>query len=196
MSRAQSYIYQILSRPPNTKIAGPTTHSTFHTWLSKKIGPRKWPAKKREGRKKMTLMILKFLTWESGESKNFNFPAKSQSSYCGHFLARKLNYRISNWLEIGKLIHFFAKNPNYSFEFLRQKWSKYHCWFLALKLKHLKWVCLTFNERILRFCQNKTSHESAILQFCAKKSFSATASTGGDYVQKCSQKLHKEYYKW
>ena len=79
---------------------------------------------------------------------------------------------LQNFKLIGKSVNWFIfslKIQNYSFEFLRQKWPKYHCWFLALKLKHLKWVCLTFNERILRFCQNKTSHESAILQFCAKK---------------------------
>ena len=117
MSRAQSYIYQILSRPPNTKIAGPTTHSTFHTWLSKKIGPTKWPAKNREGRKKMTLMILKFLTWESGESKKFQFSRTKINRRIVAIFGKKIE--LQNFKLIGKTVKcliFSPKIQNYSLE--------------------------------------------------------------------------------
>lgn len=174
-------------------------HYTFY--ISYLTQQKNWPYKmtcEKERRKKENdpndTKVPNLRVWQI---QKFQFSRQKSIVVLWPFFGTKIE--LQNFKLIGKSVNWFIfslKIQNYSFEFLRQKWPKYHCWFLALKLKHLKWVCLTFNERILRFCQNKTSHESAILQFCAKKSFSATASTGGDYVQKCSQKLHKEYYKW
>ena len=159
MSRAQSYIYQILSRPPNTKIAGPTTHSTFHTWLSKKIGPTKWPAKNREGRKKMTLMILKFLTWESGESKKFQFSRTKINRRIVAIFGKKIE--LQNFKLIGKTVKcliFSPKIQNYSLEknlnfrakngqhftvnYWRKNWTTYFDW------KSLKFLNFTPKKRI------------------------------------------------
>ena len=153
MSRAQSYIYQILSRPPNTKIAGPTTHSTFHTWLSKKIGPTKWPAKKREGRKKMTLMILKFLTWESGESKKISiFPPKINRRIVAIFWHENWITEFQIDWKIGKLIHFFAKNPKLFFWIFAPKMAKISLLIFGVKIETFKVSLLDFqgkNSKIL-----------------------------------------------
>ena len=112
--------------------------------------------------------------------QKFQFSRQKSIVVLWPFFGTKIE--LQNFKLIGKSVNWFIfsqKIQNYSFEFLRQKWPKYHCWFLALKLKHLKWVCLTFKERILRFCQNKTSHESAILQFCAKKIVLSHGLDGG-----------------